>query len=171
MDGPQNPIVALAQRIRAQKEVDSAIDAGGQKSLEATGAEALLRAFGDELQAGAKRLASITGPRSLTFIRLENPLRVRLRFRGRDGAEMPERRIRLSLDAARELVIVAGLDLDGEYQFDSGAAVPSLINLSKLSTDEGYGEAITASSLLKTIATGAELPRPAHLDSPGPLQF
>ncbi len=45
------------------------------------------------------------------------------------------------------------------------------MNLSKISTEEGYGERITASSLLKAIAQDAELPRPSHLNSPGPLSF
>ncbi len=62
-----------------------------------------------------------------------------------------------------------GLGLDGEYQFDPGAAVPALINLSKLSTEAGYGEPLTPSRLLKTIAADAELPRPAHLDALGPI--
>jgi len=48
--------------------------------------------------------------------------------------------------------------------------VPSLINLSKLSTEPGYGDAVTGTSLLKAIAADAELPRPAHLDVP-PLQL
>ena len=77
----------------------------------------------------------------------------------------------LDLDASRELVVVRGEGLDGEYQFDPGAAAPSLINLSHLSTEAGYGEPLTASGILKTIARDAELPRPAHLDGPGPLSF
>jgi hypothetical protein len=68
-------------------------------------------------------------------------------------------------------VIVAGCGLDGEYQFDAAANVPALINLSLLSTEEGYGEHLTGSSLLKKIAEDAELPRPPHLDGSGPLSF
>jgi len=49
--------------------------------------------------------------------------------------------------------------------------VPALINLSKLSTEAGYGVPLTPSALLKVIAQDAELPRPAHLDEPGPLRF
>jgi hypothetical protein len=94
---------------------------------------------------------------------LEKPLRLRLRF----GAK----RISLDLDRERQLVIVTGLDLDGEYQFDTSASVPALINLSKLSTEEGYGDALTGSVLLKAISADAELPRPAHLDAPGPMRF
>lgn len=174
MDSPdQNPIIALATRLRAKRDLDGAIDsalAGGHAPAGAS-AESALAAFAQDLQLGAKRLGSILGPRALTFVRLENPLRVRLRFRGRAGSEAPEKRVSLDLDAERELVIVRGLGLDGEYQFDSGAGVPSLINLSKLSTEAGYGEALTPSSLLKVVAQGAELPRPAHLDDPGPLKF
>ena len=62
-------------------------------------------------------------------------------------------------------------DLEGEWQFDPSAAVPSLINLSKISTEAGYGEALTPSSLLKLIADDAELEPPAHLQGPGPLSF
>jgi hypothetical protein len=81
------------------------------------------------------------------------------------------KRISLDLDAARQLIVVRGEGLDGEYQFDPGAAMPALINLSLLSTEAGYGEPLTASGVLKTIARDAELPRPAHLDGPGPLSF
>jgi predicted amidohydrolase len=63
------------------------------------------------------------------------------------------------------------LELDGEYQFDAGSEVPALINLSKLSTEAGYGVALTPTTLLKTIAQDAQLPRPAHLDEPGPMRF
>ena len=96
-------------------------------------------------------------------MRLEKPLRLRLRF--------GTKRISLDLDRERQLVIVAGEGLDGEYQFDTSADVPALINLSLLSTEEGYGEPLTGSALLKTIAADAELPRPAHLDAPGPMRF
>ena len=82
-----------------------------------------------------------------------------------------EKRISLDLDAARQLVIVRGEGLEGEYQFDPGAPAPALINLSQLSTEAGYGEALTASGVLKTLARDAELPRPAHLEGPGPLGF
>jgi hypothetical protein len=99
----------------------------------------------------------------VTFVRIENPLRLRLRFK--------EKRVSLDLDRVRQLVIVVGLGLDGEYQFDTAAELPALINLSKLSTEAGYGEALTGSSLLKAIAADAELPRPAHLDAPGPMRF
>ena len=51
------------------------------------------------------------------------------------------------------------------------ADVPALMNLSKLSTDAGYRDALTGSELLKTIAADAQLPRPAHLDEPGPMRF
>jgi hypothetical protein len=49
--------------------------------------------------------------------------------------------------------------------------VPSLINLSKLSTEAGYGEGLTGNAFLKVLAQDAELPRPAHLDGAGPLQL
>lgn len=179
MDSPeQNPIVELAMKLRARRDLGAAIDAAaggdGERSLAGTSAETLLRAFGEDLQIGAKRLGSILGPRAMTFVRLEKPLRIRLRFRGREEPNAPpsaEKRIGFDLDAQRELVVIRGLQLDGEYQFDSGAAVPSLINLSKLSTEAGYGEAITPSFVLKRISQDAELPRPPHLDGAGPLQF
>ena len=172
MNSDQNPIVALANRLRAQREVEAAVDAAtsGERTVDRSSAEGALRAFAEDLQMGCKRLSSILGPRAIRFVRLESPLRVRLRFRGREGQDAPEQRVSFDLDPSRELVVVSGIGLDGEYQFDSGAGVPSLINLSKLSTEEGYGEAITPSSVLKRLAQDAELPRPPEIDA-GPLQF
>ncbi|MGH7708074.1 MAG: hypothetical protein ACREM6_09155 [Vulcanimicrobiaceae bacterium] len=160
-----NPIVALAMRIRARRELDSAIDetAGDGRAPHTPDAGESLVEFAERLNQGTRRLNSILGRNGVTFVRLERPLRIRLRF--------GEKRVRLDLDDPRQLVIVSGLELDGEYQFDSGAAVPALINLSKLSTEAGYGEPLTPSVLLKVIARDAELPRPAHLDDLGPLKF
>ena len=160
-----NPIVAMAMRIRARKDVDGAIDAAtpaGERSAEMD-AGASLAAFGDALQVGAKRLNSIVGSGAMQYVRLENPLRVRLRF--------GEKRVSMSIDEARQLVIVKGLGLDGEYQFDTSASVPALVNLSKLSTEAGYHDELTPNVLLKEIAKDTELPRPDHLDSLGPLQL
>jgi hypothetical protein len=163
-----NPIVALATRLRARRDVESAVDAalpaGPASAGGGAGADAEVRLgrLGAELRLGAERLNSILRARGgVTYVRLERPLRLRLRF--------GEKRIALDLDAERQLVLVNGEGLDGEYQFDAGSDVPALINLSKLSTEAGYGEALTASALLKTIARDAELPRPAHLDGPGPI--
>jgi hypothetical protein len=160
-----NPIVAMAMRIRARKDLEGAIDSatpvapppGGQD------AAAALDAFGQALAIGAKRLNSILGRDGVRYVRLENPLRLRLRFR--------DKRVSLDLDAAQQLVRVGGEGLEGEYQFDSGADVPALINLSKLSTEAGYGDALTPATLLKMIASDAKLPRPKHLDEPGPMRF
>ena len=82
-----------------------------------------------------------------------------------------EKRVALDLDEGRQLVLVRGLELDGEYQFDASSGSQGLINLSILSTDAGYGEALTPNALLKKIAQDAELPRPAHLDGLGPIQL
>jgi len=160
-----NPIVAMAMRIRARKDIAGAVDAavGNAAPVDASDAESALSAFGQALAVGAQRLNAILGKNSMTFVRLEKPLRVRLRF--------GEKRVALDLDAARQLVIVAGLELDGEYQFDATSDPPGLINLSILSTDPGYGEALTPNVLLKRIAQDAELPRPPQLDGLGPLQF
>lgn len=161
-----NPIVAMAMRIRARKDIDSAVDAAvppvagrpsGQEDVSAS-----LEAFAVALRSGTARLNTILGKPGVTFVRLERPLRIRLRF--------ADKRASLDIDSARQLVIVRGLGLDGEYQFDTGAPVPALINLSKLSTEAGYGEALTPSLLLKTIAADAQLPRPSHLDALGPIQ-
>jgi hypothetical protein len=167
MDSPENPnpIVAMAMRIRARKEIATAIDSlpgGATPHIEADAA-AGLEAFAAALQIATKRLNSILSKNGVTYVRLERPLRLRVRF--------GEKRISLDLDAARQLIVVRGEGLDGEYQFDPGAAMPALINLSRLSTEAGYGEPLTASGVLKTIARDAELPRPAHLDGPGPLSF
>jgi hypothetical protein len=165
MDEPQNPIVAMAQKIRARRDLGAAIDSATESTAAARGDDAASRfaALTDVLATGTKRLNAILGRRSgLTFVRLEGPPRLRLRFR--------EKRIALDLDEARQLVLIAGAGLDGEYQF-IGSDVPALMNLSKFSTDAGYRDALTGSGLLKTIAEGAELPRPAHLDEPGPMRF
>ncbi len=160
----QNPIVEAATRLRARRDIDRAIDGGGDGS-HATGedAEASLRLFVRRLLDGATRLDSILGKGAVKIVRLEKPLRVRVRF--------GDKRVSLDLDDVHQLVQISGAGLDGEYQFDTSAAVPALINISKISTEAGYGEALTASSLLKMLAQDAELPRPSHLDGSGPLQL
>ena len=160
----QNPIVAAATRIRARREIERTVDeaAGGPTAYE--DAESAFAGFGAQLAAGTKRLNSILGRRTgVKFIRLEKPARLRLRFE--------EKRVSLELDEVHQLVRITGLGLEGEWQFDPDATVPSLVNLSKISTEEGYGEALTPSSLLKLIAQDAQLPRPPHLDGSGPLSF
>jgi len=167
MDEQQNPIVAMAERIRARRDLGAAIDSATGNApappVRADDAEGRLAALAGVLAVGTKRLNSILGKgNGVTFVRLENPLRLRLRFR--------DKRIALDLDAARQLVLVAGGGFDGEYQFID-ADVPALMNLSHLSTEEGYRDPLTGSRLLKEIAVDAELPRPAHLDEPGPMRF
>ena len=162
----QNPIVAAATRIRARRELARAVDAatGLSPQRRADDAEESLRLFAESAAAGCKRINSILGERNgVKFIRLERPLRVRLRFR--------EHRVSLELDDVHQTVRVSGLELDGEYQFDPASEIPALVNLSKISTESGYGERLTASSLLKSLAADAELPRPGHLNEPGPLKF
>jgi len=161
----QNPIVAMATRIRARRDLGAAIDSATAGGAQPAGDddESRFAALADVLATGAKRLNSILGKNGVTFVRLEKPLRLRLRF--------GTKRISLDLDRERQLVVVTGLELNGEYQFDTSASVPALINLSKLSTEEGYGDALTGSVLLKAISADAELPRPAHLDAPGPMRF
>ena len=160
----QNPIVAMALRIRARKDVESAVDSATPAANADSGADAAaaLEAFGAALAVGARRLNSIMGAHAMTYVRLENPLRVRVRF--------GEKRIAFDLDVARQLVIVRGLGLDGDYQFDGGAQSQGLINLSQLSTEAGYGIPLTPNAVLKTIAADAELPRPEHADL-GPFGF
>lgn len=165
MKESENPIVAMAQKLRARRDLGAAIDSatagtGGRRGDDAASRFAALT---EVLATGVKRLNSILGKRTgVTFVTLESPPRLRLRFR--------DRRIALDLDEQRQLVLIAGADLDGEYQF-LDADVPALMNLSKFSTDAGYRDALTGSELLKKIAEGAELPRPAHLDGSGPLSF
>jgi hypothetical protein len=152
----RNPIVEAATRIRARRQIEAAIDAdSGAPHRVPDDAETALRLFAKRLQEGCMRLNAIVGPNRARVVVLERPLRLRVRF--------GEKRVALDLDDVHQLVRVAGLDLDGEFQFDPGAAVPSLVNLSKISTESGYGEAVTPSSLLKRIAAGAELPPPDHL--------
>ena len=158
----QNPIVEAAERIRARRELGKAIDASPEGAATAPeDAEEALAQFHRRLQDGAKRLNAILGNSAVKIVRMERPLRVRVRF--------GDKRVTLDLEPVQQLVRVSGLDLDGEYQFDLSAAVPALINISKISTESGYGEALTASSLLKLIAQDAELPRPSHLSGSGPL--
>jgi hypothetical protein len=160
----QNPIVEAATRIRARRQIEAAIDAQtGEQNVVPDDAEAALRLFAKGLQDGCKRLNAILGPNRARLIILERPLRLRLRF--------GEKRVALDLDDVHQLVLVNGIELDGEYQFDPGAAVTSLVNLSKISTEADYGEALTPSSLLKQIAADAEVPPPDHLRGSGPLQF
>ena len=158
-----NPIVAMAMKIRARKDIGAAIDSGTPAVARDEGSDSAsaLAAFAEALAIGARRLNSILGKNGVTFVRLEKLLRVRLRFR--------EQRVSLDVDDARQLVIVRGMGLEGEYQFDPGSPEPALINLSKLSTDAGYGEPLTPPQLLKIVARDAELPRPAHLDAIGPI--
>jgi len=165
MDESENPIVAMATKLRARRDLGAAIDSATADAVGPRGddAEARFAALGEVLAVGSRRLNSILGRRTgVTVVKLENPPRLRLRFR--------DKRIALDLDAVRQLVIVAGAGLDGEYQFLDGA-VPALMNLSKFSTDAGYRDALTGSDLLKTISEDAQIPRPAHLDEPGPMRF
>jgi hypothetical protein len=160
----QNPIVEAASRIRARRELGKVIDAeGGGQAPRPEDAQESLGAFHRRLVDGATRLNAILGTGAVRVVRLERPLRVRLRF--------GDKRISLELDDVQQLVRVSGAGLDGDYQFDLSAPVPALIDISKMSTQAGYGEALTASSLLKAIAQDAELPRPSHLDGSGPLQL
>jgi hypothetical protein len=159
----QNPIVAAATRIRARREIERAASAGDTEPVAFEDAEQALAAFGERLAAGAKRLNAILGRERLKFIKLLRPLRLRLRFE--------DKRVSLDLDEVHQLVLISGLELDGEWQFDPGAQVPSLINLSKISTEAGYGRALTASSLLQLIAADEVLAPPPHLQGPGPLSF
>ena len=155
MDEPQNPIVAMAEKIRARRELGAAIDSATADAAAPRGDDAGDRfaALGEVLAVGTKRLNAILGKRTgVTLVRLENPPRL------------------LDLDTVRQLVVVSGAGLDGEYQF-LDSPTPALMNLSKFSTDEGYRDAVTGSGLLKIVAEDAQLPRPAHLDEPGPMRF
>jgi hypothetical protein len=161
----QNPIVEAATRMRARRDIGIAIDAATGEVIprKPEDADESLRLFADHLAQGIKRLNSILGARGVKLIRVEKPLRLRLRF--------DDKRVTLDLDDVHQLVRIKGLDLDGDYQFDPDAPVPALINLSKISTEAGYGERLTSSSLLKLLAQDAELPQPSHLSGPGPLSF
>ncbi len=164
--GPRvNPIVAMAERIRSRRDLEAALDSGTPPVSEAAegDARAAFDAFGAALAVGAKRLNGILGAGRMTYVRLERPPRVRLRFNGL--------RLAFDLDETRQLVAVAGCELDGTYQFDASNAAQGLVNLSQLSTDPGYGRPLAAAAFLKAIARDAELARPAHLDDLGPLRL
>ena len=161
----QNPIVEAATRIRARREMGALIDAatGETQPRKPEDAEESLELFAQSLANGCKRLNSILGARGVKLVRLEKPLRLRLRFQ--------DKRLTIDLDEVQQLVRMTGMGLDGDYQFDLDSATPALINLSKISTEQGYGERVTPSSLLKHVAQDAELPRPPHLEGGGPLQL
>jgi hypothetical protein len=158
----QNPIVEAATRLRARQQLDSVIDASGN-AVPSTpqDAEESMAALHQRLLEGANRLNSILGGGAVKIVRLERPRRLRIRF--------GEKRIALDLDEVQQLVRVSGCDLDGEYQFDLKSEVPALFDVSRVSTQSN--PPLTASSLLKSIAQDAELPRPSHLDASGPLQL
>ncbi len=115
MDESENPIVAMATKLRARRDLGAAIDSATADAVAPRGddAEARFAALGEVLAVGSRRLNSILGRRTgVTVVKLDNPPRLRLRFR--------DKRIALDLDAVRQLVIVAGAGLDGEYQFLDG---------------------------------------------------
>ncbi len=158
-----NPIVAAAMRIRARQDIGAAIDSavpGGTKHKYEDAQEALA-AFAENLQIGVRRLNSIIGKNGVKFIRLEKPLRIRLRFN--------DLRVSMDLDEVQQLIRIAGLNLDGEYSFDPDSLVPAFTNLSKISTESGYGDLLIPTQVLKLLTKDAALPRPAHLDGPGPI--
>jgi len=158
----QNPIVAAAEKIRARRTIDAAADGGGEARTAFDDAESGLRAFSKSLADGIVRINAIVGERDgIRQVVLERPLRLRIRFK--------DKRIALDLDEMHQLVRIAGQGFDGEYQFVPNADVPALIDVSIVSTEAGYGDAVTASALLKSIAQEAELPRPSHLDRQGPI--
>src|SRR5271156_2634099 len=152
-------------RLKARRDVENAIESGTPRGERAGAGDVVtsLEAFAAALSTGIRSLHSILGKNGVTFVKLEGPLRVRLRFR--------DKRVSLDADEERQPGVGRGLARDGDYQFDTGAETPALINLSQLSTEAGYGDALTPAQLLKAIAAEAELPRPAHLDEPGPLRF
>ncbi len=161
----QNPIVEAATRIRARREMGALIDSatGEVQPRKPEDAEESLQLFAQLLANGTKRLNSILGAHGVKLVRLEKPLRLRLRFE--------DKRVTIDLDEVQQLVRITGMGLDGDYQFDPESDTPSLINLSKISTEQGYGDRLTPSSLLKHVAQDAELPRPPHLQGGGPLQL
>ncbi len=158
----QNPIVAAATRMRAQRDIAAAVGEDGAVARYED-AEHALRAFFEGMRIAAKRLNAILGKDGVKVVCIEKPLRLRVRFR--------DKRIALDLDDVNQLVRIAGEDLNGDYQFAPSAAVPSLIDISKISTEPGYGEQLTPGGLIKHVARDAELAPPAHLSGPGPMQF
>src|SRR5580704_18827535 len=136
----QNPIVAAAERIRARRELGALIDADEADGVarKPQDAEESLQVFASMLAQAIKRLNSIIGNQA-KLIRLEKPLRLRLRF--------ADKRVTIDLDDVHQLVRISGDNLDGEYQFDMSAERPSLINLTIISTDAHDGERLTPSGL------------------------
>ena len=142
----------------------AAIDAGTEGVRTFEDAESGLRELAKGIESGCKRINAILGERTgVRLIRLEKPLRLRLRY--------GDKRVGFDLDDINQLIRIGGLGLEGEYQFVPGAQVPALINVSIVSTEANYGEAITASTLLRLITKDSELPKPPHLDDSGPLKL
>src|ERR1700722_8880468 len=99
----QNPIVAMATRIRARRDLGAAIDsatADGPRPV-TDDDESRVAALADVRAIWAKRPNSILGKNGVTFVRLEKPLRLRLRF--------GTKRISLDLDREQQLVKITGL--------------------------------------------------------------
>src|SRR6516165_3795346 len=112
----QNPIVAAASRMRAKRELGRVIDdsTGEVSARKPEDAEESMRLLAKQLTLGTKRLNAILGERDgVKVVRLERPLRLRLRFR--------DERVALDLDDVHQLVRIKGMGLDGEYQFDPSA--------------------------------------------------
>ena len=92
----------MAKKLRARRDLGAAIDSATADAAPRRGDDAAARfaALAEVLAVGTKRLNSILGKRTgVTFVRLEGPPRLRLRFR--------EKRVALDLDAARQLVLIA----------------------------------------------------------------
>src|SRR5260370_24225070 len=78
MNEEQNPIVAMAQKIRARRDLGAAIESATGNIAVPRGDDAASRfaALSDVLATGVKRLNSILGSRTgVTIVRLENPPR------------------------------------------------------------------------------------------------
>jgi len=156
-----NPIVDMAMRLRARKDLDEAVEASTRRPAPQPGVdtEARLRAFADGLAGGIKKLNSILGQRNgVTLVRLERPFRVTLRFR--------EKRVTVKLADDGEHVRVSGAQWEGEYAFEpsTNALFPKAWFEASASVSEPPrgqdDEPLTPSSLLRELTRDAMLPPP-----------
>lgn len=163
-----NPIVDLAMRLRARRDLNQAVEASSQQGPPpppGVATEERLRSFADGLAGGIKKLNAILGQKNgATLVRLEKPFRIALRFR--------EKRVTIRPAQDGQYVRITGAGWDDEYGFEpsTNALFPRAWFEASSSPSVSQGEALTPSSMLRELTRDAMLPPPAPPEI-GPLQL
>jgi len=160
-----NPIVDLAMRLRARRDLNEAVESSARQPALPPGidTEERLRVFADGLAGGVKKLNAILGQRNgVTLVRLERPLRVTLRFRNT--------RVTIKPTSDGQYVRVSGGGWDGEFGFEPSTNALFPKAWFEPSSSASEGEPLTPSSMLRELTRDAMLPPPSPPDL-GPLQF